>query len=131
MAQRKIPIPVTEAQHQSALFMWAAQPSIREKWPILARMYHIPNGGARDEVEAANLKRQGVKRGVPDLCLPTPRGPYHGMYIELKRADGGKTSPDQDDWIEVLNAEGYYAEVCHGWLSAKRVIEWYLTLPKA
>ena len=37
-------------------------------------MFRIPNGGSRHPAEAARLKAQGVKAGVPDLCIPVARG---------------------------------------------------------
>ena len=118
---------MTEAQHQSNVIKWSQQPSIRQKWPELALLHHIPNGGSRDPVEGRHLKAQGVKRGVPDLCLPVARGPYHGLYIEMK-AETGTASPEQKWWGEQLLAQGNMWEVCHGWRSAVRVLEWYLTL---
>ena len=116
---------MTEAQHQTAVMNWANL-SLK-RYPELALLHHIPNGGSRNKAEAANLKRQGVKPGVPDLCLPVPRGQYHGLYIELK-TEKGRTSTAQDWWIRELNAQGYFTEVCRGWESAVRVIEWYLKL---
>lgn len=118
---------MTEAQHQKAIFDWAWL--VRNKYPELALLYHVPNGGSRNKIEAANFKRQGVKAGVPDLCLPVPRGRYHGLYIELK-TEKGRTSSTQENWIRELNKQGYFAKVCHGWQSAVRVIEWYLGLGK-
>jgi len=118
---------LSEFQHQCNVFKWAAQPSIRKKWPELRLLHHIPNGGSRGEVEAKNLQRSGVKSGVPDLCLPVARGKHRGLYIEMK-AESGKTFPAQDWWVEELNGQGYFAEVCHGWKSAMRVIEWYMNL---
>ena len=119
----------SEAQHQAAVIKWSQQPSIRSKWPDLALLHHIPNGGTRDAVEGKHLKQQGVKRGVPDLCLPVPRGQYHGLYIEMK-TETGSTSHEQDWWGEHLLEQGYMWEVCHGWKSAVRVLEWYLSLKK-
>lgn len=87
----------------------------------------IPNGGSRDQIEAKRLKEQGVKPGVPDLCLPVARGQYHGLYIEMK-TEAGKDSPEQIWWREQLTAQGYFSTVCHGWESAVRVLEWYLGL---
>ena len=72
------------------------------------------------------MKHQGVKRGVPDLCLPVARGTYHGLYIEMK-TETGETRPEQYWWIQTLNDHGYF-EVCHGWKSAVRVLEWYMGL---
>ena len=118
---------MTEAKHQAAVFKWSRQPSIRSKWPELALLHHIPNGGNRDEIEGRHLKEQGVKPGVPDLCLPVARGPYHGLYIEMKN-ETGRTSPEQDWWGNQLIARGFMWEVCHGWQSAVRTLEWYLNL---
>ena len=118
----------TEAQHQATVIKWSQQPSIRSKWPELALLHHIkneePNGGAK---QVAVDKAMGVKKGVPDLCLPVARGQYHGLYIEMK-TEKGRTSPEQDWWGEKLLAQGYMWEVCHGWQSAVRVLEWYLNM---
>ena len=113
-----------EAREQEALFRWAAYE--RGKWTELAAMYHIPNGGSRNKAEAARLKAQGVKAGVPDICLPAARGCYHGLYIELKRRNGGRVSEAQRGWIEYLENAGYCARVCHGWDEARETIEKYL-----
>lgn len=114
----------TEANEQAALFEWSEIAQLR--WPELRLMHHIPNGGSRDPREAHNLKRQGVKAGVPDICLPVARGGYHGMYIELKRKKGWRLSGEQIEWVHDLNAEGYKAIVCMGWEQAKETIEKYL-----
>ena len=79
---------MTEAQEQKAIFDWSRQPTVRGQYPELKLLHHIPNGGKRDAIEAKHLKAQGVKKGVPDLCLPVARGPYHGAYIELKTQTG-------------------------------------------
>lgn len=91
------------------------------KIPIFA----IPNGGSRDRREAANLKMQGVKAGVPDLFIPVARGKYHGLFIEMKYGKN-KTTALQDEWLELLNKNGYCAAVCHGFDKAKTVIDWYM-----
>jgi len=112
-----------EHQEQVALFKWAR---MREKRvPELALLFAIPNGGKRNKATAGKLKAEGVKAGVPDICMPVARGRFHGLYIELK-APGGKPSDSQGKWIKDLTAQGYYACVCVGWESAKMVIEAYL-----
>jgi hypothetical protein len=88
-------------------------------------MHHIPNGGKRDITTAKRLKAEGVKAGVPDICIPVPRGNYHGMYIELK-ATGNKTTANQNTWIAALKAQGYYVIVCYGWDAASKEILKYL-----
>lgn len=120
-------VKLSEAQHQAAVMKWSCRPENRSKWPELALLHHIPNGGTRDAIEGRHLKQQGVKPGVPDLCLPVPSGRYHGLYIEMKTG-AGRASEAQKWWIERLNDAGYFAEVCHGWQSAVQVLEWYLSL---
>ena len=114
----------TENQHQSALIKWTQV--ARQKYPELKLLYHVPNERKCTPAEGARLKRMGVKRGVPDLCLPVSRHGYSALYIEMK-TDTGKTSKEQDWWLEELRKAGNFCDVCHGWDSARRVIEWYLS----
>jgi len=113
-----------EREEQRYLLRWANMRSAT--LPGLDMLFHVPNGGARDIRVAAQLKSEGVKKGVPDLFLMAPRGGYHGLAIELKRRGGGRVSPEQKDWIERLNAQGYRATVCFGWNDARQTIEAYL-----
>ena len=126
--KKRMPKPVTEAQHQAAVILWSEQEKIRKRWPSLQLLHHIPNGGSRDAIEGKQLQRLGVKSGVPDLCLPVPRGIYHGLYMEMKREDGGQTSSAQEWWLQSLTDQGYCAAVCHGYESAVRLLEWYMKL---
>ena len=114
-----------EAMEQEALFAWAAIKANR--YPVLELLYHIPNGGTRNRIEAANLKRQGVKAGIPDIHLPVAKGKFHGLYIELK-AGTNKPTKEQNKWIFNLRKQGYAAEVCVGWLQAAEIIEKYLEM---
>lgn len=118
---------MTEAQEQKFLFQWAGVS--RQKYPELELLFHVPNGGRREAREAASLKKQGVKPGVPDLILPVARGEYFGLYIELK-AGKNKPSTHQLEWIENLNQQGYFVKVCYGWIEASEVIINYLEQPK-
>lgn len=103
---------MTEAQEQAAIFERCAY--LMHQYPELRLLHAIPNGGSRHPAEAANLKRQGVKSGVPDMCLPVAHGGYHGLYIELKRRDGGRLSEHQREWLKALTVQGYKAIVCRG-----------------
>ena len=114
-----------ENQHQAAVIKWSL--CVRGKYPELKLLYHVPNERKCSAVEGANLKRAGVKRGVPDLCLPVARGKYHGLYMEMKD-ETGKESSEQAWWREELTAQGYFSTTCHGWEPAVKVIEWYLGL---
>ena len=118
-----------ESVEQTCLFRWAAYE--QNNCPELKLMFHIPNGGSRNKLEAANLKRQGVKAGVPDICLPVARGNYHGLFIEMKNASGkNKATDKQKEWIQDLNRQGYMAIVCYGWQEASEVLKKYMRLAK-
>ena len=115
----------TENQEQQALFEWAE--TMANRHPELNLMFHIPNGGKRHIKTAVQLKAEGVKSGVPDICLPVSKGSYHGLFIEMKRK-GGKTSGNQDKWLALLSEQGYRACVCIGWEQAAQKIISYLSL---
>lgn len=87
-------------------------------------VFHIPNGGSRNAVEAANLKLQGVKPGVPDLFFPAARNDCHGLFIEMK-AGKNKTTSAQKEWLKLLSDNGYMTAVCYGFDEAKAVIDTY------
>lgn len=115
----------SEATEQEALIVWCGWQ--QAKHPELKLIYHIPNGGSRNTLEAANLKRQGVKAGVPDLCLPVARNGFHGLYIEMKYGKN-KTTENQKEWLEDLTTQGYFTAVCYGAEEAKEIIAKYLQL---
>lgn len=113
----------SEATEQEALITWCR--IFENRYPELKMIYHIPNGGSRNRLEAANLKRQGVKAGVPDLCLPVPKDGYHGLYIEMKYGKN-KTTGNQEEWLESLRQYGYKTEVCYGADEARETIKQYI-----
>lgn len=112
-----------EHRIQAALFKWAKCASA--KHPGLKLMFAIPNGGARDAITGAMLKREGVKPGVPDIFLPLPVGNYHGLFIELKTAKGSP-SPEQREWLMRLSNRGYAAVLCRGFDEAIDTISRYV-----
>lgn len=117
----------TEDGHQKALLYQIAISGI----PELKLAFHIPNGGSRNKAEAGKLRAMGVRAGIPDIFLPVPRGPYHGLFIELKRpADLSKSvgtvSAKQLEWLRALVNQGYYVAVCYGWKEAYEKMLWYL-----
>lgn len=114
-----------EAYEQIKLFNWVAY--ARNTYPQLDLLFHVPNGGKRNQKEAFNLKRQGVRAGVPDLCLPVSRGKYHALYIELK-AGNNKATEKQRKWIKRLREQGNLALVCYGWEEASAVLLKYIKL---
>lgn len=118
------PFQATEQDEQISLFQWRDIQAVRS--PELALLFAIPNGGLRNPVVARKLKAEGVKAGVSDVMLPIARKDYHGLFIEMKRRDGGKESREQRDFREAVIAQGYKAVVCKGWEEARKVLEDYL-----
>lgn len=113
----------TEHQEQVTLFRWVAL--VEPTHPEMKRLYAIPNGGHRHKAVAARMKAEGVRRGVPDVCLPVARNGYHGLYIEMKTRKG-RLSPEQKQWADALQAQGYKFELCRSWQEAALTIADYL-----
>lgn len=114
-----------EHSHQVALMQWVLWHAQFES--KLKYLFAIPNGGARDKRTASNLKAEGVKAGVSDLMLPVARHNRHGLFIEMKKFDGGSgESKEQIEWGESMHGEGYGYVCCHGWKAAAKVLMQYL-----
>lgn len=102
---------------------------VREFYPDVL-IFAIPNGGSRRPGEGAGLKAQGVLAGVPDVFVAEPRGHWAGLFVEMKREDGGRTTDAQDRVQEELVARGYSVVVAAGAEEAWRCVEVYLRLPR-
>jgi hypothetical protein len=96
-------IAPSEHDEQVGLVNW-----VRAKWPDLL-IYAIPNGGHRAISTAKALRAEGVVPGIPDLHIPAWR-----LWIEMKRAKGGRLSPEQKAMIEHLQSIGHTVIVGHG-----------------
>lgn len=119
----------SEHMEQVAVMRWAAM--MTGRYPELALLYAVPNGARTSIGTARKLKAEGLKSGVPDLCLPVWRAidhtsVWHGLYIELKRQRGGTVSPEQSAWHLALREQGYRVEVCKGAEAAIATITVYL-----
>ena len=112
-----------EHNEQCVLFQWAAL--MEGQIPALKNLYAVPNGGLRHKVVAMNLRAEGQKSGVPDVCLAYPSCGFHGMYLEMK-AGRNKTTPQQNEWISRLEKAGYFCVICYSFEDAKREILAYL-----
>jgi len=99
----------TEHDEQVALFQWAE--ANEAQYAELALLFAVPNGGYRPMATAAQLKAEGVRAGVPDVCLPVARGRFHSLWIEMKRKPN-TTSDAQRAWLDALRRYGHCAVVC-------------------
>lgn len=116
----------TEHGEQAAVFCWAAQ-NVR-RFPVLRWMHALANGGGRTAIQGGLLKAEGVKAGVADINLPVPIGPYAGLYIEMKKADGvpSDVKPEQYEFGAFVTTHYQLWQVCFGWKEAVQQIESYL-----
>lgn len=103
----------TEAEEQATFVQWLR----------LKKIYHfrVPNETyTKSWKQKAMNKALGVSSGVPDLFLIV-NGQM--IAIEMKRIKGGKTTPNQKEWLARLNAAGCEAVVCNGAKEAIAYVE--------
>ena len=93
--------------------------------PQLALSFAVPNGGLRNVITAAKLKREGVRAGVPDWVLPWPCGAFKGLMIEFK-SETGRTRAEQKGYISSAKAWGLRVEVCKDAEKAMQIVREYL-----
>lgn len=113
-------------EHKEAVALMQLVRLHENKYPVLRRLFHVPNGGNRNVITAKKLKAEGVRPGVPDYFLPAAMGCYHGLAVELKRTKRGSVSEDQRDWLEYLDDAGWRVVVCAGHERAWAVICEYI-----
>lgn len=98
-----------ESEIQQGCIRW-----FRCRYPQLwddGMLYHIANEGIRLGGMGARFKREGIVRGVADLCLSVPRHGYGALYIEMKRPKCYQ-SPEQKRWQASTERHGNKYVVC-------------------
>ena len=118
----------TEHQAQALVVAWAQ--ALSDKEPDLELLFAVPNqgraGGRQGRVWGARMAREGLRGGVPDLVLPVARQGRLALFVEMKRAHGGRVMPAQRWWHERLEAAGNRVVVAHGAQEAIMAIWNYL-----
>lgn len=99
----------TESQIQQSCIKWF-QLQHRDLWDD-GVLFHIANEGIRLGGQGRRTKREGIVRGVADLCLAIPRHGYGALYIEMKRP-GRYQSPEQKTWQKSIEKHGNKYVVC-------------------
>ncbi len=113
-----------ESWEQEQIFKWSRANQI--DCPDLQLLNASLNGFRLAPKLRAAAKRQGMKKGYPDIFLPVTTFQFAGLYIELKRIKGGSVSPEQKTWLARLAEQKYKAVVCRGWREAVETIKDYL-----
>ena len=88
-------------------------------------LFAVPNGGSRHKIEAANMKRQGVKRGVADVILQIPKKGYASLCLEFKTSTG-KQSAEQKEYQRQVEMAGSKYVIVRSVEQAIQVMQQYL-----
>ena len=114
-----------EDKLQAACVKW-----FRLQYPHLV-LFAIPNGGQRNAITGATLKKTGTLAGVADLFLmvdrwsPLSEECFMGLFIEMKVGKNQLT--ESQKWFmtkAILHGYGY--EICRSFDEFKATIENYL-----
>jgi hypothetical protein len=74
-------------------------------------IFSIPNGGNRDAITGAILKKEGAKAGAADLFLMCAMQGYNGFFIEMK-VKIGTQSLSQKEFQKQCEANNYKYVIC-------------------
>jgi hypothetical protein len=113
-----------EAWEQEQIFRWARTNQIQ--FPELQLLNGSLNGFKLGTGQSVKAKKQGMRKGYPDIFFPIPNLGYHGLFIELKKVKGGSISKEQKVWLKKLTDQGYLAVVEKGYINAINRIKEYL-----
>jgi hypothetical protein len=116
-------VTLTEHQLQVLVFRWAAL--AQRAYPQLRWLFAVPNGGKRTPRQGRWMKAEGLRRGVPDVWLPVPRGKHPGLVIEHKVGDNDMTD-EQAEWAVGLEQLGWRVVVSRSFEDSRLAIVNYL-----
>lgn len=88
-------------------------------------LFAVPNGGSRHKIEAANMKRQGTKRGVADVICQIPKKGYASLCMEFKTMKG-EQSDEQKEYQRQVESAGSKYVVVRSVKQAIKELQWYL-----
>lgn len=111
----KLRVP-SEAFETRALARWLGRQTA-----LLTSKIPIGDSTLSDE-EGKKLQSMGVRRGVPDFLL-VHKYTHRILFVELKRARGGKLSREQKIWRAAIGKRR--AKVARGFKEAKHIITNY------
>jgi len=121
----KAPRKSEEHDNQSAFFQILA---LKEKeYPMLKFVFAMQSGAFLSFKTSKKEKRAGMKKGVPDVCIPIQSRGFGGAWIENK-SEKGRLRPEQKEFIEHLEKNNYCVKVCYSFDDAIEFIEWYLEI---
>lgn len=112
---------ISESHLQQSFFKWFRAQYPDKYWQCFA----IPNGGLRNKIVAARLKKEGAVSGVWDvLILNEGYGSSKGLFIEFK-VGYNKLTQNQEDFRR-QNDNNYDFRVCYSLETAIEAVNNYL-----
>ncbi len=78
----------------------------------------IPNGGSRNVIEAANMKREGVLAGFADLIIICD---HKILFVEMKTPKG-RQQETQKEFQRKVEALGFHYVVCRSFEEFKTTV---------
>lgn len=129
-----------ESLQQREFVAWARSPATRTRYPALANLFAVPNGGFRGKATAQAMKAEGAERGVPDQFLAYPAGGHAGLFLEAKidarvpdpdrpgktRRRRTRPTAEQQAWHARLRAAGYAVAIWRSVEEAQALVATYL-----
>ena len=106
--ERQKPVPCPKEEREQEVLAQFLDLKFHGQW------LHLPNEGRKHVAYHMKMKKQGLKKGAPDVLIFRPTCAFVGVAIELKRQRGGKVSPEQQEWLDMLSRAGWSARVCRG-----------------
>jgi len=92
-------------------------------------LFHVANESKSAPQYRAKLRQKGMKKGVPDLIIPHPKGGFSGLVIELKRNSGGaRISPEQKHFMGIFSNANFLCCYTYGLEEIKKAFNEYLQL---
>lgn len=88
----------SEATEQETLIAWCGWQL--NKYPELKLIYHVPNGGSRNQLEAANLKRQGLQVICAFRVIRRLTGKHRGKVRKYTEQKAGGLADDTESGNE-------------------------------
>ena len=113
--------PKRKPRHLESEVQKACVRYFRLKYPNYI-VLSVPNGGSRNALEAANLKREGALAGVSDLIVIAERAV---LFVEMKYGKN-RQSEKQKQFQQAVERLGHTYVVCYGLQDFMLIIERWL-----
>lgn len=121
---------MSEHDEQVAVVKWFRLQYPKKKGLLFAisNGAHLAGTPIQRAKKMQRMKAEGFKPGVSDLFLMVPKGPFAGLWIEMKREkySPSDVSEEQREFIALAKDQGYQACVCGGATAAMATIAGYL-----